>query len=462
MGARRQKIQLVLAFSAQGRGEASEGGGEGTEATTAKHGTETPAAASEHLMEEICKSANLYKAMAQVVSNHGSAGVDGMSVEQLPPYVEAHGAQLCAQLLSGTYRPQPVKRVEIPKPDGGMRKLGIPTVVDRLVQQMVLQVLQERWDPTFSEYSFGFRPQRSAQQAVAQAQEYITSGLRWVVDLDLEKFFDRVNHDRLMARMAARVADKRLLKLVRGFLAAGVMEGGLESPSEEGTPQGGPLSPLLSNLVLDELDQELERRGHRFVRYADDVNIYVRSARAGERVMTSISHFITGRLKLKINPLKSAVRRPWQSKLLGFSFTNRREPKRRIAPAALARAKQRMRELTQPTRGISMRQMIRELGRYLRSWMAYFGYCETASVLDEVEQWLRRRLRNVYWRQWQNGHKRYAELRRRGVAPALAQRTAGSRRGPWRLSDSPALHQALSKRHFYLLGLPSLRTLRYV
>jgi len=395
MGVKRQNDQLVLAFPAHGKGEAPTGVGGGTEAPTAKRGTQSPAAETAHLMEEVCESANLYQAMAQVVANHGGAGVDGMRVEQLPPYVEAYGAQLCAQLLSGTYRPQPVKRVEIPKPDGGVRKLGIPTVVDRLVQQMLLQVLQKRWDPTFSRHSYGFRPQHSAQQAVAQAQEYIASGTRWVVDLDLEKFFDRVNHDQLLARVAQRVADKRLLKLVRVFLTAGVMEGGLESPSEEGTPQGGPLSPLLSNVVLDELDRELEARGHRFVRYADDVNIYVSSARAGARVMASISNFISKRLKLKINPAKSAVRRPWGSKLLGFSFTNDRQPKRRIAPAAMRRCKQRLRELTQATRGISAGQMVSEVRSYLRGWMGYFGFCQTPTVLTKLEQWLRRRLRNV-------------------------------------------------------------------
>ncbi len=462
MGARRQNNdQLVLAFPAQGRGEAPTGDEGGTEASTAKHGTESPVAATEHLMEEVCESANLYQAVARVVANHGGAGTDGMSVEQLPPYVEAHGAGLCAQLLSGTYKPQPVKRVEIPKPGGGMRKLGIPTVVDRLVQQMVLQVLQKRWDPTFSEHSYGFRPKRSAQQAVAQAQKYIAAGQRWVVDLDLEKFFDQVNHDRLMARAAQRVADKRLLKLVRAFLRAGVMEGGLESPSEEGTPQGGPLSPLLSNLVLDELDRELEQRGHRFVRYADDVNIYVSSQRAGARVMASIGNFITKRLKLKINPAKSAVTRPWHSKLLGFSFTNRYQPKRRIAPKAIARCKQRLRELTQATRGISVTRMVGEVREYLQGWMAYFGFCQTPSVLDKLEQWLRRRLRNVYWQQWQNGRKRYDELRRRGVDPYQAKITAGSARGPWRLSKSPSLSQALPDRHFHLLGLPSLNALRY-
>ena len=299
---------------------------EGTESLTAKRRAESPAIA-EQLMEEVCERENCKQALARVKANKGSAGVDGMTVQQLPEYLKQHWPAIREQLLSGTYKPQPVKRVEIPKPDGGMRKLGIPTVLDRFIQQAVMQVLQGRWDRTFSDHSYGFRPGRSAHQAVEQAQQYIAEGYRWVVDLDLEKFFDRVNHDKLMARIAERVSDKRLLKLIRAFLRAGVMEGGLVSPVDEGTPQGGPLSPLLSNIVLDEFDRELERRGLRFARYADDSNIYVRSRRAGERVMESMMRFITTKLKLKVNEQKSAVARPWERKFLGFSFTWNREPK---------------------------------------------------------------------------------------------------------------------------------------
>src|SRR5262252_6088332 len=300
MSDKRQNSQLVLAFMDESRSEAPRVSNEGTESLTAKRGTESPAI-GEQLMEEVCERENCKQALARVKANKGSAGVDGMTVLQLPEYLKQHWPAIREQLQSGTYKPQPVKRVEIPKPDGGVRKLGIPTVLDRFIQQAVMQVLQRRWDRTFSDHSYGFRPGRSARQAVAQAQQYIAEGHGWCVDLDLEKFFDRVSHDKLMGQIAKRVQDKRLLKLIRAFLNAGVMENGLVSPSMEGTPQGGPLSPLLSNLVLDELDRELERRGHRFVRYADDCNIYVRSERAGQRVMESISRFITQKLKLKVN-----------------------------------------------------------------------------------------------------------------------------------------------------------------
>src|SRR6204780_3060424 len=283
-----------------------------------------------------------------------------MTVQQLPEHLKQYWPAIREQLLSGTYRPQPGKRVEIPKPDGGVRKLGIPTVLDRLIQQAVMEVLQRRWDGTFSYHSYGFRPGRSAHQAVEAAQQYIAAGYRWGVDLDLEKFFDRVNHDKLMAKLAERGSDKRLLKLIRTFLRAGVMEGGLVSPVDEGTPQGGPLSPLLSNIVLDELDRELERRKHHFVRYADDCNIYVRSRAAGQRVMTNVTRFLTRRLKLKVNETKSAVARPVERKFLGFGFSNNKEPKRRIAPKAMLRCKQKIRELTQRTRGVSTERMTEE------------------------------------------------------------------------------------------------------
>src|SRR3954454_2430009 len=455
MGDKRQKNQLVLAFMEEDRGEAPKGLREGTESSAAKRGTESPAI-TEQLMEEICGRENCKQALKRVRANKGSAGVDGMTVQQLPEFLKQHWPAIREQLLSGTYKPQSVRRVEIPKTDGGERKLGIPTVLDRFIQQAVMQVLQGRWDRTFSDHSYGFRPGRSAHQAVQAAQQYIAAGYRWCVDLDLEKFFDRVSHDKLMARIETRVSDRRLLKLIRTFLKAGVMEGGLVSPVDEGTPQGGPLSPLLSNIVLDEFDRELERRGLRFARYADDCNVYVRSRRAGERVMTSIARFITTKLKLKVNQQKSAVARPWERKFLGFSFTWGREPRRRIAPKAVLRFKERVRELTSRTRGISMERMAEKLALYLRGWLGYFGKCETPSVLRSLEEWTRHRLRSVIWKQWKRGSVRFAELRKRGVDKDLAACTAGSAHGPWRLANSPALAIALPNAYFDSLGIPRL------
>ena len=459
MSGRRQKNwpeQEVLAFPAESRSDAPKPAAKGTETRVAKRKTES-LARTERLMEEVCELENCKQALQRVKTNKGSPGVDGMTVDELPEYLKQHELEIGEQLRNGTYQPQPVRRVEIPKPDGnGVRKLGIPCVLDRFVQQAVLQVLQKRWDPTFSEHSHGFRPGRSAQQAVHEAQQYIAEGYRWVVDLDLEKFFDRVNHDRLLAAIAEHVADKRMLKLIRAVLEAGVMEDGLVSPVDEGTPQGGPLSPLLSNLVLDELDRELERRGHHFVRYADDCNIYVGSERAGQRVMESVTRFITHRLKLKVNQAKSAVAQPRQRKFLGFSFTGEREPRRRIAPKAIARFKERIRERTHRTRGISLRQMVKEITTYLRGWLGYFGDCQTPSVLQSLESWLRRRLRAVVWKQWKKGRTRFRELRKRGVSKDLAAQTAGSAHGPWRIANSPALSLALPNAYFDALGLPAM------
>ncbi len=459
MSGQRQKNrpeQEVLAFPVEGRSDAPKATEQGTETHMAKRQSES-LAGTERLMEEVCEQGNCKQALQRVKANKGSPGVDGMTVDELPEYLKQHGLEIGEQLRNGTYQPQPVRRVEIPKPDGqGVRKLGIPCVLDRFVQQAVLQVLQKRWDPTFSEHSHGFRPGRSAQQAVHEAQQYIAEGYGWVIDLDLEKFFDRVNHDRLMAAVAARVADKRVLKLVRAFLEAGVMEDGLVSPVDEGTPQGGPLSPLLSNLVLDELDRELERRGHRFVRYADDCNIYVGSERAGHRVMESVTRFITHRLKLKVNQAKSAVARPGQRKFLGFSFTSERAPRRRIAPKAIARFKERIREQSRRTRGISLTQMVKQITTYLRGWLGYFGDCETPSVLQRLETWLRRRLRSVVWKQWKQGRTRFRELRKRGVGKDLAAQTAASPHGPWRIANSPALTIALPNAYFAQLGLPPM------
>jgi len=455
MSEKRQKNQEQLAFPFAGGSEAPVGEGEGAEALRAKRETEGPAG-NQRVMEEVCERENRREALKRVRANKGSPGIDGMTVDELPEYLEQHWPAIRAQLLSGTYEPKPVKRVEIPKPDGGVRKLGIPTVLDRFVQQAVQQVLQQQWDPTFSEHSYGFRPGRSTKQAVAQAQRYIAEGYGWCVDFDLEKFFDRVNHDKLMGQVAKRVEDRRLRKLIRAFLNAGVMEDGLVSPSVEGTPQGGPLSPLLSNLVLDELDRELERRGHRFVRYADDSNIYVRSERAGQRVMGSVKRFITEKLKLKVNESKSAVAKPQERKFLGFSFTSGKELKRKIAPKAIDRFKERVREITHKSRGRSMEKVMEELAQYVRGWRGYFGFCETPSVLRRLDGWIRRRVRCAFWRQWKTGRKRFAELVRRGVSREVAANTAGSRRGPWRVSQSAALDRALSNAYLSSLGLPSL------
>jgi RNA-directed DNA polymerase len=455
MDGKRQKNQEQLAFEFTAGSEAPLAGTKGAETPRAERGTEGPAG-NQRMMEEVCERENRREALKRVRSNQGSPGIDGMTVDEVPEYLERHWPAIREQLLSGSYEPKPVKRKEIAKPDGGVRKLGIPTVLDRFVQQAVQQVLQKQWDPTFSEHSYGFRPGRSAKQAVAQAQQYVAEGCGWCVDFDLEKFFDRVNHDKLMGQVAKRVGDRRLLKLIRAFLNAGVMEDGLVSPSVEGTPQGGPLSPLLSNLVLDELDRELEARGHRFVRYADDSNIYVRSERAGQRVMESVKRFITEKLKLKVNESKSAVAKPQERKFLGFSFTSGKELKRKIAPKAIDRFKERVREITHKSRGQSMKTVMEELSRYLRGWRGYFGFCETPSVLKHLESWVRRRVRCAFWRQWKTGRKRYAELVKRGVNEELAGKTAGSRRGPWRVSQSPALGMALSNAYLASLGLPPL------
>jgi RNA-directed DNA polymerase len=449
----RRNIQQELDFSSSGPGEARGPGREETESSRAGHEIENPAESS-RLMEEICEWENLKEAVHQVWANKGSAGIDGRSVDQRPDYRELTAIR--EQLRSGIYKPQPVKRVEIPKPDGGMRQLGIPTVLDRIVQQAVMQVLQKQWDGTFSESSYGFRPGRSAHQAVARSQQHIAAGYGWVVDLDLEKFFDRVNHDKLMGRMAQRIGDKRLLKLIRAFLNAGVMDNGLVSPSVEGTPQGGPLSPLLSNLVLDELDRELERRGLRFVRYADDCNIYVRSQRAGQRVMESVTRYITSKLKLKVNETKSAVARPQQRKFLGFSFTDGPEIRRRIAPKAITRFKERIGEITRQARSVSLKTIVVQLAPYMRGWGNYFGFCETPSVLDKLTRWVRRRLRCAIWRHWKTPHRRRTALIQLGVPAKLAREAAASGRGPWRLSGSQAVQMGLSNDYFRSRGFPSL------
>jgi RNA-directed DNA polymerase len=451
----RQNIQSNLDFSCSPTGEARKTEGEGSESLRTTNAPESPARTNP-TMEEIVERENLKEALRRVKANKGGPGVDGITFGQIDDHLKQHWPAIREQLLNGTYRPQPVKRVEIPKPDGGVRKLGIPTVLDRFIQQAVMQVLQQRWDSEFSDHSYGFRPRKSAHQAIAKAQQYIAAGCSWVVDLDLEKFFDRVNHDRLMARIAKRVDDKRLLKLIRAFLNAGVMENGLLGPSVEGTPQGGPLSPLLSNVVLDELDRELERRGHRHVRYADDCNIYVRSERAGHRVMKSITRFITQRLKLQVNETKSAVARPQERKFLGFSFTDDPGTRRAIAPKALERFKDKIREITRQAKGVSIETTVKRLATYMVGWRGYFGFCETPEVLIGLTRWVRLRLRCALWRQWKTPRRRRAALLQLGVRPRLAAHTAGSGRGPWYLARAKALSVGASNAYFRSLGLPSL------
>src|SRR5271165_5846617 len=410
------------------------------------------------LMEAICSPDNVEAAVRAVVRNKGAPGVDGMTVRELPDLLVARWPEIERTLLEGRYQPQPVRRVMIPKPGGGERALGIPTVLDRVIQQAILQQLQPLWDPTFSKHSYGFRPGRSARQAVTQAQAYVIEGYRFVVDIDLAKFFDRVNHDRLMAAVAARVADRRLLRLIRSYLTAGVLDNGIFEDSREGTPQGGPLSPLLSNLVLDELDSELERRGHRFVRYADDCNIYVRSEKAGWRVMESLTRFIERRLKLQINAEKSAVARPWHRSFLGFTVKDDPAFRRCIADKAVTRFKDRVRELTRRHRGVSLEKMIADLNPFVRGWAGYFGFSQWRE-LPSLDGWIRRRLRCVAWVQWKTRGQRYRELRRLKVSERSASAAIFSPKGPWRLSFSEALHRAFTKARFRRLGLLSMEKL---
>ena len=408
------------------------------------------------LMEEVVSRENLLEAYRRVVRNRGAPGVDGMTVGALMPYCRVHWPGIREQLLGGTYVPQPVRRVEIPKPGGGVRTLGIPTVLDRLIQQALHQVLTPLFDPTFSDASFGFRPGRSAHQAVRRAREYIAAGHRWVVDMDLEQFFDRVNHDVLMARVRRRVKDRRVLVLINRYLQAGMMTGGVVSPRTEGTPQGGPLSPLLSNILLDDLDKELERRGHRFVRYADDCNVYVRSRRAGERVMASLERFLRVRLRLKVNRAKSAVARPWERKFLGYSVTVHRRPRLKVAPESVRRFKAAVRQTLRAGRGRRVTDVVSVLAPKLRGWAAYFRLSEVRGTFEALDQWLRRRLRVLLWRQWKRWRTRLKELRRRGLDARRAARSATNGRGPWWNAGAPHMHQAVPTAALRQMGLVSL------
>jgi RNA-directed DNA polymerase len=418
---------------------------------TTKADTASPVE-DEQLMEKVVDRENLLIALGNVKRNGGSPGVDGMTVEELPEYLKRKWLKIRGQLVEGTYVPSPVRRVEIPKPGGGMRQLGIPTVLDRFIQQALLQVLQQDWDVTFSDSSYGFRPKRSAHQAIEQSQRYLKEGYQWVVDMDLEKFFDRVNHDKVMSEVRKRVSDRRVNNLIQRFLRSGIEHEGKLIKPEMGTPQGGPLSPLLANLILDNLDRELERRGHRFVRYADDCNIYVRSRRAGSRVLRSISRFLEKRLKLSVNEAKSAVDRPWRRQFLGFTFSWKLN--RRISVKSIKRFKNRIREITRRVRGRRIEAIIKELRRYMLGWQGYFNITQVRHILRELDSWVKRRLRCYLWKQW--GRRGYRELLKRGVSRDLAWNTAKSAHGPWRLSRSPGLAFALPAKYFAVLGLPRL------
>jgi len=427
-------------------GEAREGRGPVRQVMVTS-GTAEPAVGV--TMEEVVERQNLQRALKRVCANQGSPGVDGMTVDQLKDHLRVHWPEMRPQLLDGQYTPQPVKQVLIPKPDGGSRTLGIPTVVDRFIQQALLQALTPMYDPGFSDHSFGFRPGRNAHQAVRQAKAYIAQGYEWVVDIDLEKCFDRINHDILMGRLARRISDKRIWRMIRRYLQAGVMVNGVVQERYEGTPQGGPLSPLLSNILLDELDQELERRGHEFCRYADDCNIYVRSERAGKRVMETIEGFLWKRLKLKVNLRKSAVARPQERQFLGFSFTSNRWLKIKLADKALKKVKHRVKKITRRSRGISLLQVVKELNTYLRGWLGYFRLIETPTIIRNLDGWIRRRLRCYMMKQWiKNCHTRYQRLRSLGVSGKGACGIAVSRKGPWALSNAKPVKVALSNRFF--------------
>jgi RNA-directed DNA polymerase len=408
------------------------------------------------LIERMLERGNMLKALQAVEANRGAAGIDGMEVEQLRGYLREHWARVREQILKGTYEPRPIKRVDIPKPGGGTRMLGIPTVLDRLIQQAIHQLLSPMWEKGFSAHSYGFRPGRSAAQAVKAAQGHIRSGKRWVVDVDLEKFFDRVNHDVLMAQVARKVKDQRLLKLIRRYLESGIMQHGLVEPRIEGTPQGSPLSPLLSNILLDDLDKELEKRGHRFCRYADDCNIYVGSRRAGERVMASLTRFLKGVLKLAVNPKKSAVDRPWKRKFLGFSMTAHRESRVRVAPQAVERFKGAMREKFRKGRGRNLRAFLASLKPKLRGWASYFSVAETRNVFEDLDQWLRRKLRCMEWRKWKKPRTRMRKLVALGLDREQARESAFNGRGPWWNAGASHMHAALPTAYFRKMGLISL------
>jgi len=439
----------------EGSGQKPRVAGSGAANVTGRKATHWPEAAT-GLMEKIVSRGNMMAAYARVVSNKGAPGVDAMPVTALKGYLQEEWPRIKGELLVGTYHPQPVRKVEIPKPGGGTRMLGIPTVLDRLIQQAVHQVLSPLFDPDFSESSYGFRPGRSAHQAVKAAQKHVSCGLRWVVDIDLEKFFDRVHHDTLMALVKRKVGDRRVLCLIDSYLKAGILAGGVATAQVEGTPQGGPLSPLLSNILLDELDKELERRGHKFCRYADDANIYVATRTSGERVMASITGYLSARLKLTVNQSKSAVDRPWKRTFLSYRMTWHRKPRLTVARKAVARLKANLKTIFRRGRGKSIQATIEETTPKLRGWIAYFRYAEVKGIIDELDGWLRRKLRRILWKQWKRPYTRAKNLMRRGLSEATAWRSATNGHGPWWNAGAAHMHKAVPKSYFDKLGLVSL------
>jgi group II intron reverse transcriptase/maturase len=438
-------------------GQNSEGALHGAEAdVTTRKRTKAEWERESGLMDVVCERGNLMLAYQRVLKNKGAAGVDGIGIAEFKEHLKQHWPTIKAKLLAGEYMPAPVRRVDIPKPQGGVRTLGIPTLTDRLIQQALHQVLSPIFEAEFSESSYGFRPGRNAHQAVKAAKQYVAEGRRIVVDMDLEKFFDRVNHDLLMQKLSTKIEDGRVLRLIRRYLEAGMMADGMVSPRTEGTPQGGPLSPLLSNILLTELDRELERRGHTFCRYADDCNIYVKSKEAGERVMVSITRFLADTLKLTVNAAKSAVARPWERKFLGYSLTWHKAPKLKIAPTSLKRLEDKIREVLKGARGRSLTKVIDELNPILRGWMAYFKLTETKRVLEKLDGWIRRKLRCILWRQWKRPYTRAKNLMKAGLVEERAFRSAFNQRGPWWNSGASHMNQAFPKSFFDRLGLVSL------
>ncbi len=453
MRADEAEAQVSAASTGKG-GRNLPGTAAGAEARTAVGGETKPEAL--RLMEAAVERSNMLCAYERVVKNQGAPGVDQLTVTEFKPWLQAHWPKIRQALLAGEYMPAAVRKVDIPKPQGGVRTLGIPTVLDRLLQQALYQVMQPLFEPEFSESSYGFRPGRNAHQAVEAARGYVAEGKRWVVDLDLEKFFDRVNHDLLMARVARKVKDKRVLKLIRRYLEAGLMEGGVASARTEGTPQGGPLSPLLSNILLTDLDRELEKRGHCFCRYADDCNVYVGSRRGGQRVMAEITAFLEQRLKLKVNADKSAVARPWQRKFLGYSVTWHRKPKLKIALPSRQRLAEKIRQTLRGAGGKSLRQVIAQLNPVLRGWVAYFRLTEERGVLEEIDGWLRRKLRALLWRQWKRVSTRAKHLMRAGLNHERAWQSATNGHGPWWNGGSSHMNAAYPTSWFERMGLISL------